>query len=115
MAAGSIDSRSSGSIEWLVAPFVLWPFVLIFYPVGGVATVLNEFAESSKVAIRIDEAALPLREEVRGLREQQARETSVIVSTNVAAQQQAAGAVVQGVAEATERTAWVQQSQPVIK
>ena len=33
---------------------------------GGVATVLNEFAESSKVAIRIDEAALPLREEVRG-------------------------------------------------
>ena len=33
---------------------------------GGVATVLNEFAESSKVAIRIDEDALPLREEVRG-------------------------------------------------
>jgi hydrogenase expression/formation protein HypE len=33
---------------------------------GGVATVLNEFAESSNVAIRIDEAALPLREEVRG-------------------------------------------------
>jgi len=33
---------------------------------GGVATVLNEFAESSNVAIRIDEDALPLREEVRG-------------------------------------------------
>lgn len=56
-----------------------------------------------------------LREEVRGLREQQSRETALMVSSNVAAQQQAAGAVVQGVAEATERTAWVQQSQPVIK
>ena len=33
---------------------------------GGVATVLNEFAESSKVAIRLNEAALPLREEVKG-------------------------------------------------
>ena len=33
---------------------------------GGVATVLNEFAASSNVAIRIDEDALPLREEVRG-------------------------------------------------
>ena len=33
---------------------------------GGVATVLNEFAASSQVAIRIDETALPLREEVRG-------------------------------------------------
>ena len=33
---------------------------------GGVATVLNEFAASSQVAIRIDETALPLREEVKG-------------------------------------------------
>lgn len=33
---------------------------------GGVATVLNEFAESSRVAIRLHEAALPLREEVKG-------------------------------------------------
>jgi hydrogenase expression/formation protein HypE len=33
---------------------------------GGLATVLNEFAQSSRVAIRINEAALPLRETVRG-------------------------------------------------
>ena len=33
---------------------------------GGVATVLNEFAISSDVAIRIKETALPLREEVKG-------------------------------------------------
>ena len=33
---------------------------------GGVATVLNEFALSSSVAIRLQEDALPLREEVRG-------------------------------------------------
>ena len=33
---------------------------------GGVATVLNEFAQSSQVAIRIIETALPLREEVKG-------------------------------------------------
>ena len=33
---------------------------------GGVATVLNEFAESSEVAIRIHESALPIREEVKG-------------------------------------------------
>ncbi len=33
---------------------------------GGVATVLNEFAISSQVAIRIDEDALPLRDEVKG-------------------------------------------------
>ena len=33
---------------------------------GGVATVLNEFAISSQVAIRLDETALPLREEVKG-------------------------------------------------
>jgi hydrogenase expression/formation protein HypE len=33
---------------------------------GGVATVLNEFAASSQVAIRLDEAALPLREDVKG-------------------------------------------------
>ena len=34
---------------------------------GGVATVLNEFAGSSSVAIRILEDALPIREDVRGL------------------------------------------------
>jgi hydrogenase expression/formation protein HypE len=33
---------------------------------GGVATVLNEFAQSSNVTIRLDEAALPLREQVQG-------------------------------------------------
>ena len=33
---------------------------------GGVATVLNEFAASSQVSIRLDEAALPLREAVQG-------------------------------------------------
>ncbi len=33
---------------------------------GGVATVLNEFAQSSQVAIRLDERALPLREAVKG-------------------------------------------------
>jgi hydrogenase expression/formation protein HypE len=33
---------------------------------GGVATVLNEFAESSNIAIRIHESSLPIREEVKG-------------------------------------------------
>ena len=33
---------------------------------GGIATVLNEFAHSSNVGIRIREDALPLREEVKG-------------------------------------------------
>lgn len=33
---------------------------------GGVATVLNEFAQASGVCIRIREPALPVREEVRG-------------------------------------------------
>lgn len=33
---------------------------------GGVATVLNEFADSSRVGIRLRESAIPLREEVRG-------------------------------------------------
>ena len=33
---------------------------------GGVATVLNEVAEAAQVAIEIDEACTPLREEVRG-------------------------------------------------
>jgi hydrogenase expression/formation protein HypE len=33
---------------------------------GGVATVLNEFAQASNVGIRIREDALPLREEVKG-------------------------------------------------
>ncbi|MCF6287941.1 MAG: hydrogenase expression/formation protein HypE [Proteobacteria bacterium] len=34
---------------------------------GGVATVLNEFAESSNVCISLDEKALPVRTEVRGM------------------------------------------------
>ncbi len=34
---------------------------------GGLATVLNEFASSSQVGIRIQEAAIPLRAEVRGM------------------------------------------------
>ena len=33
---------------------------------GGIATVLNEFAQCSNVAIRIHESRLPLREEVKG-------------------------------------------------
>lgn len=33
---------------------------------GGLATVLNEFAESSNVGIRIRESSLPIREEVKG-------------------------------------------------
>jgi hydrogenase expression/formation protein HypE len=33
---------------------------------GGVATVLNEFAQSSNVTIRLREADLPLREQVKG-------------------------------------------------
>ena len=34
---------------------------------GGVATVLNEFAESSGVSIRLTEQAIPVRDEVRGV------------------------------------------------
>lgn len=34
---------------------------------GGVATVLNEFAQSSRVGIRLQQPALPIREEVRGV------------------------------------------------
>ena len=34
---------------------------------GGIATVLNEFATASDVNIRINEAHIPLREEVRGM------------------------------------------------
>jgi hydrogenase expression/formation protein HypE len=34
---------------------------------GGIATVLNEFAQASNCAIRIDESRLPIREEVRGM------------------------------------------------
>jgi len=33
---------------------------------GGLATVLNEFAQSSRVGIRLNESALPLQPEVRG-------------------------------------------------
>jgi hydrogenase expression/formation protein HypE len=33
---------------------------------GGIATILNEIAEASQVAIEIDEAATPMREEVKG-------------------------------------------------
>ncbi len=34
---------------------------------GGIATVLNEFARASGCALTIDEAALPIRDEVRGI------------------------------------------------
>ncbi|WP_051849034.1 hydrogenase expression/formation protein HypE [Thiomonas sp. FB-Cd] len=34
---------------------------------GGVATVLNEFAVASNCCIRMDESALPIRDEVRGI------------------------------------------------
>jgi len=34
---------------------------------GGIATVLNEFAEASNVAITLEEAAIPTRTEVRGM------------------------------------------------
>lgn len=34
---------------------------------GGVATVLNEFAQSSKVGIRLEQAKIPVRSEVRGM------------------------------------------------
>ncbi|MCB1802522.1 MAG: hydrogenase expression/formation protein HypE [Gammaproteobacteria bacterium] len=36
---------------------------------GGIATVLNEFAEASDSCLRVDETALPVRDEVRGLSE----------------------------------------------
>ena len=34
---------------------------------GGLATVLNEFADSSDVAIRLEQASIPVRDEVRGV------------------------------------------------
>ncbi len=34
---------------------------------GGIATVLNEFAQGSSTCIRLDENALPVRNEVRGM------------------------------------------------
>ena len=34
---------------------------------GGIAAVLNEFAESSHVGIEIDESTIPIRDEVRGM------------------------------------------------
>jgi hydrogenase expression/formation protein HypE len=34
---------------------------------GGLATVLNEFASSSEVAIQLDNTKIPVREEVRGV------------------------------------------------
>lgn len=34
---------------------------------GGIASVANEFAEQSNVGIRLDEASIPLRDEVRGM------------------------------------------------
>jgi hypothetical protein len=38
------DGQGAGSLEWILAPLVLWPFVLIFYPVGGAATIATAFA-----------------------------------------------------------------------
>jgi hydrogenase expression/formation protein HypE len=34
---------------------------------GGLATVLNEFAQSSGVGIQVQETAIPIQEEVRGM------------------------------------------------
>ncbi len=34
---------------------------------GGIATVINEFAQASGCAMRLDESALPIRDEVRGI------------------------------------------------
>ncbi|WP_411727120.1 hydrogenase expression/formation protein HypE [Methyloglobulus sp.] len=34
---------------------------------GGIATVLNEYAQASNVCMRLNEAALPIRDEVRGM------------------------------------------------
>lgn len=34
---------------------------------GGIATVLNEFAQGSQVCIHLDETAIPMRQEVRGM------------------------------------------------
>lgn len=34
---------------------------------GGIATLLNEFAQASKVCMRLNESALPIRDEVRGM------------------------------------------------
>jgi hydrogenase expression/formation protein HypE len=34
---------------------------------GGIASVANEFAEQSRVGIRLEEASIPLRDEVRGM------------------------------------------------
>lgn len=53
------NRKTSGSIEWLVAPLVLWPFVLIFYPVGGAATVLTALV-AEKVALAIGLGRVPL-------------------------------------------------------
>ena len=36
---------------------------------GGIATVLNEFVESSGVCIEIDESSIPVRDAVRGMRD----------------------------------------------
>jgi hydrogenase expression/formation protein HypE len=36
---------------------------------GGIATVLNEFAQTAGVAVRLDESSLPVREVVRGVSE----------------------------------------------
>ncbi len=37
LALAANRGKSAGSPEWLVAPFVLWPFVAIFYPVATAA------------------------------------------------------------------------------
>lgn len=53
------NTRYSGSAEWILAPFVLWPFVLIFYPVGGVATVLTAVL-SEKIALLLGLRGSPM-------------------------------------------------------
>ncbi len=46
------NSKNVGSLEWIFAPLVLWPFVLILYPVGGVATLLTALV-AEKVALAV--------------------------------------------------------------
>ncbi|MCC6927572.1 MAG: hypothetical protein IT359_01165 [Gemmatimonadaceae bacterium] len=59
--AGQAAARSKyeGSLEWILAPLVLWPFVLIFYPVGGVATLLTAMV-AEKVALAVGLGGSPL-------------------------------------------------------
>lgn len=50
--------KSAGSLEWILAPLVLWPFVLIFYPVGGAATLLTAVM-AEKLALLVGLGRIP--------------------------------------------------------